>query len=136
MDGMFEWNPDFSVGITSIDGQHQNLFALARELHSAMSAGQGKAVLSRTLDRLVQYTAVHFAHEEWLMRLHDFPGAAAHKTEHDDLTRQVLEFQEDFNSGRAVITVQLLHFLKSWLEGHIKGSDMRYAPYLKERKVA
>jgi hemerythrin len=52
---MFEWKPDYSVKIASIDGQHQNLFRMGEELYAAMSAGQGKAVLSKTLDRLVQH---------------------------------------------------------------------------------
>src|SRR3954465_3309336 len=133
---MFEWSNTYSVGIGSVDGQHQNLFALARELHSAMMAGQGKASLTRILDRLVQYTAVHFAHEERLMRLHDYPDTAAHKAEHDGLTKQVAKFQDDFNAGRVTITIQLLSFLKDWLEKHIKGSDLRYAPHMKDRAVA
>jgi hemerythrin len=133
---MFEWSNNYSVDIGSIDSQHQNLFAIGRELHAAMTAGQGKASLARILDRLVQYTAVHFAHEERLMRLHDYPDMAAHKAQHDALTAQVVKFQEDFNSGRVAMTVQLLQFLKEWLQNHIKGSDLKYAPYLKEKAVA
>jgi hemerythrin-like metal-binding protein len=132
---MFEWNDRYSVGIGSIDAQHQNLFRLAGELHAAMTTGQGKAAAGKVLDRLIQYTATHFAHEERLMRLHDYPGLATHKAQHDALTRQVLQFQLDFQSGRAAITVQLLQFLKSWLEQHIAGSDQQYAPYLKDRAV-
>src|SRR5947209_16921068 len=111
---MFEWNKNYSVSIGSVDAQHQTLFAIAGELHAAMLAGQGKSSLARILDRLVHYTAVHFAHEERLMRLHDYPDMAAHKAEHDALTRQVRKFQEDFNAGRVTITVQLLNFLKDW----------------------
>jgi hemerythrin-like metal-binding protein len=133
---MFDWSNTYSVGIGSVDSQHQNLFAIARELHAAMTAGQGKSALARILDRLVQYTAVHFAHEERLMRLHDYPDLAKHKAEHDALTKQVVKFQEDFNSGRAAMTVQLLQFLKDWLQTHIKGSDLKYAPHLKDRAVA
>jgi len=133
---MFDWNNNYSVGITSIDAQHQNLFRLASELHGAMSAGQGKAACGRILDRLVQYTETHFAHEERLMRLNDYPELAAHKAEHDDLTKQVKQFQTDFQAGRTTITVQLLQFLKNWLERHIQGSDKRYAPCLKAKAVA
>jgi hemerythrin len=133
---MFDWSPNYSVAIGSVDAQHQSLFAIARELHTAMMAGQGKASLARILDRLVQYTAVHFAHEERLMRLHDYPDFAAHKIEHDALVRQVLNFQDDFRSGRATVTVQLLQFLCDWLLKHIQGSDLKYAPYLKQRAVA
>jgi hemerythrin len=136
MEGMFEWNASYSVGVGSVDAQHQNLFAMCRELHGAMVAGQGKAALARILDRLVQYTVVHFAHEERLMRLHDYPDVAAHRAEHEALTKQVLKFQEDFTAGRASITVQLLQFLRNWLQHHIQASDQRLAPYLKERSVA
>lgn len=133
---MFEWLPQYSVQIRSIDGQHQNLFRLAGELYSAMSAGQGKAALSRVLDRLVQYTAVHFAFEERLMEQNGYPDLAAHRVEHQALTRQVLKFQTDFEAGKVAISVQLLHFLKNWLQNHIASSDQKYAPFLKAKAVA
>jgi hemerythrin len=133
---MFEWTNSYSVGVGSIDAQHKNLFALVRELHAAMSAGQGKAAVGKVLDRLIQYTAVHFAHEERLMRLYDYPDAVAHKAKHDALVRQVVKFQEDYAAGRAAMTVQLLHFLKDWLVTHIQGTDVKLAPCLKDRAVA
>jgi hemerythrin len=133
---MFEWKNEYAVNIGSVDAQHQTLFAMCRELYAAMSAGQGKAVLARILDRLVRYTAVHFAHEERLMQLHQYPDFARHKAEHDALTRQVLAFQTEFNAGRATMAVQVLQFLKDWLEKHIKGSDFAYVPCLKAQKVA
>lgn len=128
---MFDWSNSYSVGIPSIDAQHRSLFAIAGELHSAMSAGQGKASLARILDRLVQYTVSHFNHEERLMRQHNYPNLTAHAAEHQALTDRVKQFQADFEAGRATITVQLLHFLKEWLQHHIQGSDVQYAPYLK-----
>ena len=133
---MFEWKPEYSVGIASIDGQHQNLFRLAEDLYAAMSAGQGKGALSRTLERLVQYTKVHFAQEERLMRLHGYPDFDIHIAEHRALTKQVLDFQADFESGRTFMTIQILNFFKDWLQKHIAASDQKYAPYLKERAVA
>jgi hemerythrin len=133
---MFEWKSEYAVNIGSIDAQHQNLFAIGRELYAAMGAGQGKAVLARILDRLVQYTTVHFAHEERLMKMHDYPDFDKHKAEHDALVQQVLAFQADFQAGRATMAVPVLHFVKDWLEKHIKGSDTAYAPCLKAKKVA
>ena len=120
---MFEWKPQYSVQIHSIDAQHQNLFRIAAELHRAMSSGQGKTALGGILDRLIQYTSAHFAHEERLMRLHDYPDLAAHQEEHQALTKQVLAFQAEFQAGRATMTVQLLRFLRDWLEKHIAASD-------------
>ncbi len=136
MMGMFEWNHAFSVGIGSVDAQHQSLFAIARELYVAMSSGQGKTVMGNILDRLVQYTAAHFAHEERLMRLADYPGLASHLAEHQALTRTVLDLQRDFAAGKVSISVQVLQFLRTWLQEHIQHSDLAFAPYLKQAKVA
>ena len=133
---MFEWKTEYAVNIGSIDAQHQNLFAIGRELYAAMSAGHGKAALGKILDRLVQYTSMHFAHEERLMQTHRYPGFAQHKAEHDALVKQVLAFQSEFNNGRSTMAVPVLQFVKDWLEKHIKGSDQAYAPWLRAQKVA
>jgi hemerythrin-like metal-binding protein len=133
---MFEWNNDYSVGIGSIDAQHQNLFRIVGELYAAMSAGQGKTVLAKTLDRLVQYTASHFAHEERLMAVHGYPDLAAHKAQHDALKTKVLQFQADFEREHVAMTTQLFQFLNDWLVVHIQGTDRKYVPFLIEKAVA
>jgi len=133
---MFEWKNEYSVGIASIDAQHKKLFAIAEELHEAMRTGQAKPVLSKILDRLVQYTASHFAHEESLMKTHAYPDFAAHQSAHEALKKQVMDFQREFQAGETFISIELMTFLKDWLEKHIKGTDMRYSPFLLQRNVA
>jgi hemerythrin len=132
---VFEWKQTYSVGIPSIDAQHQNLFAIAHELYSAMGTGQSKAVMARILERLSTYTEMHFAHEERLMKQHEYPDTDQHARQHMDLYNQVLKFQEDYKAGRAAMSVSVLKFLKHWLEDHILGSDMAYSPYLRARAV-
>ena len=136
MRDMFEWKNEYAVNIGSIDTQHQRLFAIGRELHEAMSAGKGRHVLSKILDRLVEYTMLHFTHEESLLRLHKYPNFAGHKAEHDALARKVVEFQAEFNSGKIAMGLEVLNFLQNWLQCHIKGSDFAYAACLKGKKVA
>jgi hemerythrin len=133
---MFEWNNSYAIGIASIDAQHRTLFELSAKLHQAMSAGQGKAAVGPILERLLQYTKAHFAAEERLMRLHDYPDFPTHKAQHDALTKQVADFSAKFNSGQAAITVQLLQFLKNWLVDHIKGTDLKYVPHLAGKAIA
>ena len=136
MSDMFEWKPEYSVDIESIDGQHQSLLAIGHELHTAMSTGQSKAVMGKILDRLIQYTTMHFAHEERLMQSRGYPGFVGHKALHDALAAKVVQFQVDFKEGRAAVSIDLLDFLKNWLVEHIQVTDRKYAPYLLEKAVA
>ncbi len=127
---MFEWKSSYSVGVASVDTQHQNLFAIARELQTAMTAGKGKVVMGQTLDRLVQYTLAHFAFEEQLMRQYKYPGLPVHQVEHLALTKQVADFQKEFKAGRANMTVDIFRFLNDWLNHHIQESDKKFGPFV------
>src|ERR1017187_3080931 len=108
MQAMFEWKNEYSVNIASIDAQHKKLFAIAEELHEAMRTGQAKPVLSKILDRLVQYTATHFAQEEALMKRHSYPDFAAHQAVHEAMKKQVLAFQREFQAGDTLISLELM----------------------------
>jgi hemerythrin len=133
---MFEWKPEYSVQIPSIDAQHQRLFALAEELHVAMSQGKAKAVLEQSLAALVDYTKAHFAAEEQLMNQYHFPDAADHKIEHEKLTSQVLSLQKKFRAGEKTLSITLMVFLKNWLENHIAGSDQQYSRFIRGKAAA
>jgi hemerythrin len=132
---MFEWKPEYSLGVAALDAEHRKLFGMAEELHAAMMAGQARPALAGLLEALLVYTGQHFADEERLMRLRDYPLRAAHKAEHDKLTRRAHAFREEFRAGRMAISVDLLSFLKDWLTKHIQGSDRQYAPYLADAVV-
>jgi hemerythrin len=130
---LFEWRPEYSLGHDGIDAQHQRLFALANDLHTAMTQGRGKGALSEMLGKLVEYTKTHFASEERLMQTHHYPDYPAHKAAHDALTARVLAFQRDFAAGRVGMTIELLQFLKDWLGTHIGETDRRVAKFLKSK---
>lgn len=130
---MFEWKQEYSLGHGDIDGQHMKLFDLASRLHTAMTQGKGKDTLSQTLEDLVAYTKQHFANEEQLMQTHHYPEYPAHKAAHDALAARVIEFQKNFNAGRVGMTVELLHFLKEWLQHHIGETDRKVATFLKSK---
>jgi hemerythrin-like metal-binding protein len=133
---MFEWKPQYSVNIASIDGQHRSLFGLAEELYRAMSSGQGKSVLSKILKQLVDYTKVHFSQEENLMRQNGYPDLAAHQEQHKAFVKKVLAYQAEFEEGGTALSVELLHFFTDWLSQHIANTDQKYVPYVKGKAVA
>lgn len=124
------WHDHYSVGIASIDAEHQKLIGLINDLHAAMLEGRGKDVIGKTLDGLASYTVSHFAHEEKLMQLHRFPGFEQHKAEHDKLIGKVKVLQQNFRLGKASVSVEVMTFLQDWLIGHIVGMDKHYAAFM------
>ena len=127
---LIQWDESFSVGNLALDNQHKQLFDLVNQLHDAMAKGQAKDVLDRTLARLIDYTAGHFSAEERCMQQAKFPDLAAHRAQHEELTKQVLGFQADFRAGKIALSVHLMSFLRDWLQHHIQESDRRYSPFL------
>jgi hemerythrin len=127
---MFAWSDTYSIGVAEIDAQHRRLFSLADQLHSAMASGKGKAVLEQVLQSLISYTKTHFAAEERIMRDCAYSDLAAHKAQHDQLTQRVLNLQSEFRAGKMLLTLDVLEFLKNWLQMHIAGCDRKYAPFV------
>jgi hemerythrin-like metal-binding protein len=127
---IFPWQPKYSVGIAQIDAQHQGLIKLINDLHTAMGAGQGKETAGKILDELVRYTEVHFNYEEGMLRLKGYSQLAAHQATHKKLTVQVVELREKYRSGKLMLSMEVMRFLKDWLADHIMGHDHKYAAEL------
>jgi len=132
---LFPWDDAFSVRIGVIDMQHKNLVGIVNELHQAMVRGQGKQELGKIFSNLIKYTHVHFKTEENLMESHRYPEYIHHKSEHEQLTRTVLDFQSKFQKEEVGLTVEVMDFLKGWLSKHIMGSDKKYTPFLNAKGV-
>ncbi len=130
-----DWSSALSTGVTEFDNQHSKLVALANELHDAMRAGKAKDVLGTILGNLISYTATHFAAEERLMVQHNYPDKAAHQIEHRALVDKVNALKRDFDSGKVMLSMEVMNFLKDWLGKHIQGSDKKYGPYFNSKGV-
>ncbi len=132
---LIQWSDELSVGIDSIDDQHKKLVNMINALHEAMREGQGDAVMGRIFDGLALYVQKHFGYEEELFASHGYPESDAHKREHEALISQVSELKKQFDYGQTVLTMDLMQFLKGWLNDHIKGTDKRYTEFLSSRGV-
>jgi hemerythrin len=130
-----EWSDSLSVGIQEIDEQHKVLINLINRLFDETIVKQASlSVTEEVLEELIQYTIVHFAVEESLFRIFDYPGIDQHMSLHVDLKKQVLELQKKIKQGQAVNN-DLLLFLKKWLTNHILQEDKQYAPFLIKQGV-
>ncbi|MGV6827052.1 MAG: bacteriohemerythrin [bacterium] len=127
---LLEWDEELSVGIQEIDEQHKVLVGLINELHTAIHERHGSEASAEILNRLVEYTRIHFAVEESLFRIFDYPGYEEHKAQHDALIEEIQELQDKIATGKKNISFELLHFLKMWVTQHILDSDKEYTSHL------
>jgi hemerythrin len=132
-DTLIEWSDNLSVGIQEIDDQHQFLVELLNKLHRAIHQRQGTAAAEAILMELVDYTKIHFAVEESLMRILGYPAYVDHKQQHDHLIDEIHALQDKLSSGKASVTFELLHFLRTWLTKHIMEEDQHYSPFFLSR---
>ncbi len=129
MSTFITWSDELSVGIEEIDEQHKVLINLINKMHDAIDHHHGSDVVQEILAELADYTKIHFAVEESLMRILGYPGYEEHKEIHDELLTHVIELKDKVASGRTAISFELMHFLKSWLSKHIMDEDMQYSGY-------
>ena len=132
----FQWDDSCKVGVSEFDEQHRNLFDYVNRLNDSMQQGKGREILAELIESLIAYTKVHFDNEEKKMKEHGYPGLELHAEEHDELKEKVLAFQEEFNSGKVMISVQIMQFLKDWILSHIMFTDKQYTEFFNEKGLS
>lgn len=130
---LVEWNEEYATGLSDIDAQHKELFAIINSLADAMRERRAKDESGAIISRMAVYAGVHFRTEEEYFSRADYPDAQAHAAEHRKFVERVMTFVCEYKEGRAALTLELLAFLGDWLTHHVKKSDLAYAPFLKAK---
>lgn len=128
----FKWLPEYSVGIKTIDSQHQELVNILNRLFIAVSKREGDKAIAGILDALMGYTKEHFVLEERLMQQAKYKDLEAHKLEHKKLIEQLDQLCKKHMLEEKPIYFEMMNFLKTWLKEHIQGVDTKYSAALQE----
>ena len=132
---LLTWDHTCAVGVRAMDDQHGILMDTENELRQALVRGSGREQLSEVLDRLIEFTRMHFWSEEQLMEQSGFPGLAEHRAEHHRMLARMLQAAHRVQYGEAVRMRPLLCSLRDEYLHHIQDLDQRYGPWLNERKI-
>lgn len=129
-----EWNKGYSVGVAIFDDEHKKLIAIINQLHEAQASEVDKLALLRISDNLVEYTLMHFRHEEMYFDDWAYPDAAAHIAIHAKLRRQVFDYRKQIQEKDSrELAEELAVFLRDWLTQHILVEDRQYGVFLLEK---
>jgi hemerythrin len=118
-----------------MDDQHGILMDTMNELRLAAVRGSGREQVSEVLDRLIEFTRMHFWSEEQLMEQYGFPGLAEHRGEHQRMLAQILQSSHRVQHGEKMQMRPLLGFLRDSYAEHIEGMDQEYGPWLNKQGV-
>lgn len=129
MKAMMSWSDTMSVGDPEIDEQHRTLFSLLNELYVAFLEGTAHDRLGMLFDDLASYTRLHFRNEEIYFEQFGYPELEAHVAAHAALTQKLAAFRERYGHGEEDLTIEMIHFLRDWILGHIMQMDFRYRPF-------
>jgi hemerythrin len=129
------WNESLSVEIESIDEQHQYLFKVINDFYDALKSGSQKQDVSQLLKSLKRYTITHFTTEEKYMKAFDFSDYERHKAEHAKFIEAVAEFEDRFQNGKLILSLEITNFLKNWITEHIQKLDKEYSALLINKGV-
>jgi len=124
-----DWQESFSVQVKELDDDHKALILMINTLHQALMENDVRDAQKRTVDQMISYAANHFSAEEKYMLQFAFPGYEKHKAEHDQFTAKALDLQGRMDKAGVVLTLEILSFLKDWLQDHMLVVDKEYADH-------
>lgn len=135
--GMFDWDPAYDIGVTSMNREHQVLLQLMAKLQAVCEAGAAKPTVLSAVDALCTFTTTHFRDEEALMERIDFAERRLHGIIHKQLLDKLDEHKRAFVASRdTTLSPAFFAFLKGWLKSHIIGIDTKYAVIARQLKSA
>jgi hemerythrin len=111
------------VNRATVDLHHRVQLGLLRALEAQLGPKGDRAEAGLTLERLLEFTEMHFAAEETLMRLHGYPQAPAHAEAHKRLLGEALAIGQEHLAGDDAGAADVARRLRAWLREHILRMD-------------
>ncbi|EAT16350.1 bacteriohemerythrin [Desulfuromonas acetoxidans] len=126
---LLEWKDRFLTGVDPFDDHHRHLFFLLNKAYEDFESGKLNDSMGGLLNELIDYTIYHFHAEEVWMEEHHFPKHEKHCQEHARFMARISELHVDYLSGQTKINLEVLAFMKNWIEEHIMVSDAEYGRF-------
>lgn len=119
------------VGLDGMDREHALELQMVRSLEQALIAGDRCTVLE-LMGQLEDFANAHFLAEQLLMRLHAYPGYAAHQMEHDRLIAELQRLSTHVLSEPQADAAAVAQALERWMITHIQSEDAALALFLRQ----
>ncbi|GJQ64701.1 MAG: hemerythrin [Melioribacteraceae bacterium] len=130
-----EWSDELMVNVPVIDQQHKNMADILNALYQTL--GSGNEMKAKLLMKdLVEDVKIHFETEEDLMKNNKYLNFFSHKLEHDRFVKKAEELNEQVQSGKLQVNLEMMKSFKNWFYNHIDINDKKMGDYLVLKGVA
>ncbi|HNY32660.1 MAG TPA: hemerythrin family protein [Fibrobacteria bacterium] len=124
------WSEQIVTRFENIDAQHRALFSLMEEIEAEMASDPSNRGVGNRFRQLLEFTELHFATEENLMRKLDYRDMLTHLQAHRELRDRITDATAMHLDG-ADLHSELLAILSSWLVDHIREHDIPMARWMR-----
>ena len=121
------WDEHFSVGVATMDKQHQVIFDHMSAVSSALEEGAPHPKSAQLLTTFDIYCKMHFFEEERLMDEMQYPALAGHRRQHDLFVSNLEGFMVQQHQRLEDFLV-----IRDWFLSHIIHEDIPYGAFKKD----
>jgi hemerythrin len=132
---LLTWSHECIVGVEAMDDQHGILMDTLNELRFMLLRGASHNEICLQLERLIEFTKMHFESEEHLLDRQGFPGLEEHRSAHELLMTKLYASLDQASNDEVVPFSSLLGFLPSWYSDHVEQLDQPYGTWMNEHGV-
>lgn len=132
---LLTWSHDCIIGVQAMDDQHGILMDTLNELRRMVVRGSDRREICLQLERLIEFTQMHFQSEEQLLVQQGFPDVEDHREAHHSLLGRLYTALEQLHREELIHFSTLLEFLPAWYHEHVEQVDQPYGHWLNERGV-
>ncbi len=122
---LLEWKPEYSVGIASMDDEHQEMIGMINGVYAQLGQSAGKDDIEACLEEIFATISAHFALEERIMRDAGYEEYEDHKEDHEDLLDEIRDLMDEFVGDAEVGGQVLEERLSAWFSRHFSSFDAR-----------
>ena len=124
-----EWDETLAIDHGEIDRDHKYLFQLTNRIYSAAKLGLAKAKVIKLLSEYVEYIAVHYNHEEFLMRQIRYPDIERHIMTHNAFFEKACDLLAQYERNDQGIIMKISAYVGNYAFNHIDVYDRKLAAY-------
>ncbi len=121
---LIQWKDEYSVGVPDVDHEHQELIDHINRLHERLDEGDRGSVVD-ALGQIYNLVAAHFALEERVMLMNEYPEYSAHKEDHERLLDEIADLMDEAETEGDYDPGKLSHSLDEWFGTHFRTFDAR-----------